>query len=280
MNQSENQKKLPNFLYEKKLWKQGYKLVAGVDEVGRGCFAGPVIAGCALFSKDIKIPEGVVINDSKKLRPSQRKKASGWIRKNAITYGIGEVSAGVINKIGMTKATQMAFRRAVNNANRKLEIRDGKLEEEMRSGKRELLIQLQNPASHVTHHTSSIQYLLIDYFFAPYVRGLPMARKKARKNRKLNDGRARQKAIVNGDEKSISIAAASIVAKVYRDKHMVSLSKKPRYKKYGWEKNRGYGTRQHQEAIKKHGITRYHRKAFVETFLNKSKTQITKSRRS
>jgi ribonuclease HII len=240
--------KAPNFRYEKKLWKKGYKLVAGVDEVGRGCFAGPVVAGCVVFSWGIRIPGDIVVDDSKKLRPRQRKIVNDWIRENAVTYGTGEVSAGVINKIGMTKATQMAFRRAVANASNRL-------------GKR-------------------VDYLLIDYFFAPYVRGLPMARKEARKNRKLNDGRARQKAIVNGDEKSISIAAASIVAKVYRDKYMASLGKKPRYKKYGWEKNRGYGTRQHQEAIKKYGVTRYHRKAFVETFLNKSKAQITKSRRS
>ena len=219
--------------------------MAGIDEVGRGCFAGSVVAGCVVFKNKTAVEqlnnETIVINDSKKLTSLQRERANKWIKQKAIIWGIGEVSAGVINRIGMTKATQMAFRRAVNNTNRKLENRS----------------------------KNRIQFLLIDHFFAPYIRGLPMVRKQARRNRNLKDSRSRQKAIVNGDEKSLSIAAASIIAKVYRDKEMISLNKKSRYKKYGWDRNKGYGTREHRKAIKREGITKYHRRQFVETFLSK-----------
>jgi len=100
-----------------------------------------------------------------------------------------------------------------------------------------------------------IDYLLIDAFFIPFVRGNP---------------RDRQMAIIDGDEKSLSIAAASIIAKVYRDKIMLRLGKRPKFKKYGWGRNKGYGTKAHQSAIRKYGITRYHRKAFVKNFLPKA----------
>ncbi len=192
--------------------------MAGVDEVGRGSFAGPVVAGCVVFERKTEIPDGIKINDSKKLRPLERKKASRWIKENALTWGIGEAPVSVINRLGMAKATKMAFRRAIDDANKRL-------------GKR-------------------IDFLLIDAFFIPYVRGLR---------------RENQQAIVNGDEKSFSIAAASIVAKVERDKEMLRFSRK--YPRYGWGRNKGYGTKQHQEALKKYGTTRYHRKVFVSRFI-------------
>jgi ribonuclease HII len=210
--------KFPSFSFEKKLWRKGFKLVAGTDEVGRGSFAGPVMAGCVVFEKKTKTSNGIKINDSKKLRPLERRKASKWIKQNALAWGIGGASVSVINRIGMAKATKMAFRQAINDANRRLGGR--------------------------------IDFLLIDAFFIPYVRGLK------RKN---------QQAIINGDGKSFSIAAASIIAKVERDKEMLRFSRK--YPKYGWGRNKGYGTRQHQEALKKFGITRHHRKAFVSRFI-------------
>ncbi|MBU0572355.1 ribonuclease HII [Patescibacteria group bacterium] len=229
---------LPNFSFEKRLWKKGFKFVAGLDEVGRGSFAGPVVAGCVVFKLETKIPKNIYINDSKKVTPKRRKIANEWIVKNALAWGTGEVSAGVINRIGMSKATQVAFRRAIENANKRMQRRT--------------------------------DYLLIDALFIPCVRGLPMKRKAARKNHNLKDGRGRQEAIVKGDQKSISIAAASIIAKVYRDNIMKALSERPRYKRYGWDRNKGYGTKEHGKAIKKFGISRYHRKKFVETFLSKS----------
>ena len=228
---------LPNLYFEKKLWRNNFKYVAGLDEVGRGSFAGPVVTGCVVFRSGINISKDIDINDSKKLSPKKRVIANEWITKNSLTWGTGEMSAGIINKIGISKATQMAFRRAIENANTRLQRR--------------------------------IDYLLIDAFFIPYVRALPMKRKAAQKDPELIDSNARQQAIVKGDQKSISIAAASIVAKVHRDSIMKSLGEKSRYKGYKWESNKGYGTKEHGAAIRKFGISKYHRKQYVETFLSR-----------
>lgn len=231
--------KLPNFFFEKRLWEKSYKYVAGLDEVGKGSFAGPIVAGCVVFKPKTKIPKDIHINDSKKLTSKKREIANKWIIKNALTWGTGEVVASVINRVGIVKAAHTAFRRAIENANNRAQRR--------------------------------VDYLLVDAFFIPYVWGLPMKRKAARKNPNLKDGKARQLAIVKGDQKSISIAAASIIAKVYRDNIMKSLSKKSRYVRYGWDKNKGYGTKKHGSAIRKFGISKYHRKQFVETYLSRSK---------
>jgi len=225
----------PSFRYEKKLWKR-YKFVAGVDEVGRGSFAGPVVAGCVVFPKQIKIPRDVSVNDSKKVSPRKRLIASVWIKENSLAWGIGESSASLINRIGTAKATKRAFRKAISETRKRL--------------------------------GCPIDYLLIDAFFIPFVSGLPAKRRKDSKGRFRKNPKGRQRAIVDGDEKSQSIGAASIIAKVYRDKLMLSLSKKPKLKIYGWGKNKGYGTRQHQSALKKYGLTRYHRKAFVNSFFS------------
>ena len=224
-----------NFRYEKNLWKR-YRFVAGVDEVGRGSFAGPVVAGCVVFSKGTIIPQNIYVDDSKKVSPWKREKASEWIKKTSLAWGIGESPASLINRIGMAKATKKAFRKAISEARKRL-------------GK-------------------PIDYLLIDAFFIPFVSGLPAKRSKDAKGRFKKNPKGRQMAIVDGDEKSLTIGAASIVAKVYRDKLMLSLSKMPKLIKYGWGRNKGYGTRQHQRALKKYGLTRYHRKAFVKSFFS------------
>jgi ribonuclease HII len=212
---------LPDFSFEKKVYKNGYRVIAGMDEVGRGCFAGPVVAGCVVFPLEPETDNyqsRPVINDSKKLSSKQREVANSWIRNNAIAYGIGRAGASEINKVGIKKATEIAFRRAIVACEVK------------------------------------IDYLLVDAFYIPYVKGL------RRKN---------QKAIIKGDAKSISIAAASIIAKVYRDSLMVRLGKNPKYRMYGWGQNKGYGTQIHREAITKYGITRQHRNKFVETYLSR-----------
>lgn len=247
---------LPDFSYEKKAYKKGFRIIAGMDEVGRGCFAGPVVTAVVVFGKFDGIlpindrgpvshqpqihPQGdpgfraprrspplnkvsfsrIVINDSKKLSPEKRELASFWIKKNAYCYGIGKASVAEINKFGIKKACEMAFRRAIRNTNKR------------------------------------IDYLLIDAFYVPYIKGL------RRKN---------QNPIIKGDTKSISIAAASIIAKVYRDKLMTKLSQDPKYKKYKWDINKGYGTPDHRNAIRKFGTTKVHRKQFVETYLSKVK---------
>jgi ribonuclease HII len=220
-------KMLPDFSFERKLHRQGYKLIAGVDEVGRGCFAGPVVAAAVAFApiNNLQLPiynefsKEIIINDSKQLSEKQRMIADKWIRENAVAFGIGSASVSQINRLGIKKATETAFRRAIVNC---------KL---------------------------SIDYLLIDAFYIPYVKGLR---------------RRNQKAIVKGDTKSLSIAAASIVAKVYRDKLMTKLSEERKYKKYKWNKNKGYGTKEHQRMIRKYGITNLHRKTFVKTWLSKA----------
>jgi len=210
---------LPDFSFEKTVSKKGYRIIAGMDEVGRGCFAGPVVAGAVVFGLNDKWENPPKINDSKKLTPRQREIADKWIRKNALVFGIGKSSVAQINKFGIKKASEIAFRKAIKNCG------------------------------------IEINYILIDAFYVPYVRGL------RRKN---------QKPIIKGDTKSISIAAASIIAKVYRDKLMAKLSNNRKYKKYGWDKNKGYGTLIHRNAIQKYGLTRLHRKKFVESYFNNS----------
>ena len=159
------------------------------------------------------------------MTPRQRERANKWIKENVAAWGVGGANVSLINRIGMGKATKVAFRRAIAEANLKLKTKDSNL----------------------------IDFLLIDAFYIPYVRGL------RRKN---------QKAIINGDEKSITIAAASIIAKVYRDALMRKMSHK--YPRYGWGRNKGYGTREHQRALRKYGLSRYHRKQFVATYFKKT----------
>ncbi len=232
----------PTFRFEKKLWRRGFKFVAGADEVGRGCFAGCVAAAVVVFTRaslDIfAAPDVPRIDDSKKLTGAQREKAASWIKKKSLAYGVGVGSVAEINRLGMARATHSAFRRAIIKVNRKVQ--------------------------------SRVDYLLVDAFYIPYVRGLKVGIKNSiteRRNPKHFNKGSRQLPIIDGDEKSISVAAASIIAKVYRDKVMINLGKKSPFTIYGWERNKGYGTQEHQGAIKKYGITKYHRKKFVETFL-------------
>ncbi len=214
----------PNFSYEKKLWKKGYKYVAGVDEVGRGAFAGPVVVGAVIWprpnklkTEDLKLKiDGV--NDSKLLKPRFREQLAKEIKKHAIAWDVTEVGVSVINKIGIGKATEKAMRKTI----------------------KDLTIKGFKP-----------DYVLIDYFYVPYLKGI---------------GKKNQLGIKRGDQKSFSIAAASILAKVHRDRIMRSLARKPRYKKYLWGKNKGYGTEVHLRSILRYGLTRYHRKKFIESW--------------
>lgn len=192
----------------------------GVDEVGRGAFAGPLVAGCVVFNRNLQKPREIKINDSKKLTPKQRELASVWIKENALSWGLGSVSAKQIDNLGLTKAANIAFRKAINAA----QIR-GKLK---------------------------INQLMVDAFYIPKLKGIPQ------KN---------QFAIIGADGKSESVAAASIIAKVYRDDLMEKLATKKIYQKYYWNKNKGYGTKDHREIIKKYGTTQHHRKLFLRNFV-------------
>jgi len=244
--------KKASLFYEKKVWKRGIKFVAGLDEVGRGAFAGPVVAAAVVLSKGLKLKfpifdekgREVIIADSKKLKPRQREIACSWIKKKFF-WGVGVCGASFIDKVGMRAASRIAFRKALSQVNKKL-------------------------------GRAKVEFLFLDAFYVPFVRGLPRKNSKLKgvKGRRealaILNSASRQLAIINGDQKCFSIASASIVAKVFRDKLMLKLSKNSRYKVYDWGKNKGYGTKTHIYAIKKYGITKQHRKTFLKTFLAKT----------
>ncbi|MBI3590446.1 MAG: ribonuclease HII [Candidatus Melainabacteria bacterium] len=192
----------------------------GIDEVGRGALAGPVIA-CA-FSWKKKLDFLLVgsnkslleLNDSKQLSKEQREKLYPLLLKLG-DFGLGYASVQEIEKLNVLNATFLAMKRAYDNLSISRDERDLK------------------------------PYLLVDgNKFNPYIN-------------------CRQSCITHGDAKSSLIASASIIAKVYRDLLMRKISKLKRCKKFGWDKNKGYGTLFHRKAIKKHGITPLHRKLFV-----------------
>lgn len=178
--------------------------MCGLDEVGRGSFAGPVVVGAVIFQKNVQIIDGLA--DSKLLKPRQRERLSKIIKEQSLAWSVAEVGVSVINKTGIGQATQMAFRRAIK-----------------------LLSETPD-------------FILIDAFYVRHV------------NRK------KQRAVKDGDKICASISAASIIAKVHRDKLMKKLHQK--YPQYGFAKHKGYGTKRHQEAIRKFGLTRIHRRSF------------------
>ena len=178
------------------------KIVAGVDEVGRGSLIGPVYAAAVILNKSIKKK---ILKDSKSLTKSKREILSKYIKKNS-TWSIGKASVKEIEKINILNASLLAMKRAIVKLKKK-------------------------PA-----------LVLIDGNKIPEV-----------KNYNL-------KSIIKGDQKIPSISAASIIAKVTRDKMITNLGKK--FKGYYLDKNSGYGTKQHLKAIKKLGITSQHRKTF------------------
>ena len=192
------------------LWEQGFKLICGVDEVGRGCFAGPVVAGAVLLSNDCEFPEGIA--DSKLLKPKVRKELEQQIKGCALAWAIGEASVSVINKIGIVQATQLAFAEAINKL-------------------------LHKP-----------DQILVDAF---YISAFP---------------KDIQHPIIGGDRMCSSIAAASIIAKVYRDELMEKLDND--FPGYAFAIHKGYGTKAHQNAIKAKGLSPLHRTSFnLQKFL-------------
>jgi ribonuclease HII len=236
-------KSYPDFKYETKIWGRGLSYIAGADEVGRGCFAGPVVAGAVIFPPNFKIKQSlfdvkgniIKINDSKLLTDKEREFASQWIKTNAISWGVGMGSVGRINKKGIVNATNFAFRSAVRSTQNKL--------------------------------NKNIEYLLIDAFYIPYIKGFRIPKKQKRLHRDSSSRFVNQLAIIKGDTKSFSIAAGSIIAKVYRDGLMTKLGEKSYYRKYHWCENKGYGTKEHREAIGQYGATRYHRQQFIRAYL-------------
>ncbi len=190
-----------------------YKLLAGVDEAGRGPLAGPVVAAAVIIDDENFIKE---IDDSKKLSEKKREELFDIILNQSISYGIAEAGIEKIEEVNILQASLSAMKNAV-----------GKL----------------NPAPDI---------ILVDgnKLFASNVPAHP---------------------IVKGDAKSYSIGAASILAKVWRDRLMRKAAES--YPEYGWERNKGYGTKEHIEAIKRYGITPLHRKKFLRKIFNVETTE-------
>ena len=178
------------------------KIIAGVDEVGRGSLIGPVYASAVILKKSIN-PK--LLKDSKSLSKKEREYLCTYIKKNS-TWSIGKASVKEIEELNILQASLLAMKRAIK--------------------------KLKKKPTHV----------LIDGNKTPELENYNL------------------KSVIKGDKKIPSISAASIIAKVSRDKFITTLSKKN--KGYDWDKNFGYGTKQHLKALKKLGITKHHRKTF------------------
>ena len=177
------------------------KITAGIDEVGRGCIAGPVVSAAVILKQGVNLK---ILKDSKKIPFNKREEIAKHIKDNSY-HAIGMASVDEILNLNILQASLLSMRRAID----KLSIKPS--------------------------------VFLIDGNFAP----------KGLKNCKT---------VIKGDEKIKVISAASIIAKVYRDRFMINLAKK--FSNYDWERNFGYGTKAHLEGLKKFGITSHHRKRF------------------
>lgn len=189
--------------FERRAAAKGCRYVAGVDEVGRGPLAGPVVAAAVILPFGLRLAG---LRDSKQLKEEEREYFYNLIRDQAIAYGIGIVHNDVIDKINILEATKLAMEKAIS--------------------------ELKPEPDH----------LLIDAMTLPSV---PIS----------------QEAIIKGDDRSVSIAAASVLAKVTRDRWMKKIHKD--YPQYDFVKNMGYGTKTHLEMLEQYGLTPYHRKSFA-----------------
>ena len=189
--------------FEAEARARGFCFVAGLDEVGRGALAGPVVAAAVILDPEAALPEG--LDDSKRLSAPQRERISAELRATALAYAVGEVAADEIDRTNILIAT----RRAMCNALARLA-----------------------PAA---------DFLLIDAL-------------------QLKESALPQRSIIRGDSISASIAAASVIAKIYRDNLMAELDQI--YPAYGFAKHVGYGTKAHFEAIRRHGACPLHRQTF------------------
>ncbi|HKR01164.1 MAG TPA: ribonuclease HII [Pyrinomonadaceae bacterium] len=181
----------------------GFRLIAGVDEVGRGALAGPVVAGAVILDPERPIPEG--LDDSKKLTALQRRRITEEILSTAVAYAVGQVEPEEIDRLNILQASRLAMMEALK--------------------------QLAPQAD----------YLLIDAV-------------------QLKETELPQKAIIHGDSISASIAAASVIAKTYRDALMHGFHEV--YPQYNFAKHVGYCTREHLQALREHGPCRIHRQSF------------------
>lgn len=199
-----------DYSFESEKQAEGYKLICGIDEAGRGPLAGDVFAAAVILPAGIEI-EG--LNDSKKLSEKKREALFDVIIEKAVSYGIGRASAKEIDEINILNATFLAMRRAISALP-------------------------QTP-----------DFCLVDG------------------NQNIRELSIMQQPIIKGDSLSPSIAAASILAKVSRDRYMKELTRD--YPQYAFEKHKGYGTKLHYEMLEKHGISDIHRKSFLKKLIEK-----------
>lgn len=188
--------------YERSLYQQGVEYIAGVDEAGRGCLAGPVVAAAVILPHEWTVWE---VNDSKQLPESKREELFSRIQEQAVSWGVGIIPETVIDQVNILQATYRAMEQAIAALD------------------------------------TTPQYLLLDAVT-------------------LKNVQIPQRGIPKGDSLSISIAAASILAKVTRDRLMIEYDKQ--YPDYGFARHKGYGTKQHRQAIATHGPCPIHRKTF------------------
>lgn len=204
---------MPSYDMERALHDEGYAVVCGVDEAGRGPLCGSVVAAACILPDELDIPE---LNDSKKLTPKKRNKLFDLIKEKAIAYGIAEGTVEEINQLNILEADLLAMRRAIDG----LHTPDG------------------------TPYKAD--FALIDGNID-------------------RDFQLPARAVVKGDSLSMSIAAASILAKVTRDRMCEDMDKA--YPQYGIAKHKGYGTKEHMAALREHGPSPIHRTKFIR-FLN------------
>ena len=204
---------MPSYDMERALHDEGYAVVCGVDEAGRGPLCGSVVAAACILPDGLDIPE---LNDSKKLTPKKRDKLFDLIKEKAIAYGIAEGTVEEINQLNILEADLLAMRRAIDS----LHTPDG------------------------TPYKAD--FALIDGNID-------------------RDFQLPARAVVKGDSLSMSIAAASILAKVTRDRMCEDMDKA--YPRYGIAKHKGYGTKEHMAALREHGPSPIHRTKFIR-FLN------------
>jgi len=196
----------PTFIEEERLAEQGYRFIAGIDEVGRGPLAGPVVAAAVILPLDMVAPWLPLVRDSKELTPKRRASLFPLIEAAAVAIGVGFTGPEVIDNQGIVRATKIAMRSAV-----------------------EQLAQAPD-------------FLLIDYVTLPEIT-------------------LSQRSITKGDSHCLSIACASIIAKVTRDSSMVELDEA--YPGYGFARNKGYATREHLLSLRQLGACPIHRKCFA-----------------
>ena len=188
---------------EAELHNKGYKYIAGVDEVGRGPLAGPVVAAAVILPEDFDVPG---VDDSKKLSEKRREELFDIITERAVAYGIGMADHSIIDEINILQATKLAMKEAISSLQ-------------------------QQP-----------DYILFDAM-------------------RIDDLEIPQESLIKGDAKVLAVAAASIVAKVTRDRMMAEYSAE--YPGYAFEKNKGYGTKAHYEGLREHGMCPIHRRTFL-----------------